>query len=69
MPAAVWNGARPVIDVALRQRVLRYGFGRATERQFQLADDPVVQAAIALLERVATQEQLFTAAAGAGAER
>jgi carboxyl-terminal processing protease len=65
MPSTVWNGARSVIDVALRQRVLRYGFGREIETRFQLADDPVVRAAITLLAEVETQEQLFTAAADA----
>ncbi|MCZ6918856.1 MAG: S41 family peptidase [Gemmatimonadetes bacterium] len=69
MPATVWIGAQPAVDVALRQRVLRYVFGRDTETQFQLADDPVVRAAIELLQQADTQEQLFTAAMGNAPER
>jgi carboxyl-terminal processing protease len=64
MPGAVWNAAADFIDHELRRRTLRYTFGPDVEMRFETARDGVVRAAIALLERAVSQEELFELSEG-----
>jgi len=59
MPGAVWSAATDFIDHELKRRILRYTFGSDVELRFETGRDGVVRAAIAMLERAGSQEELF----------
>jgi hypothetical protein len=64
LPIDAWNGAGDFVERQLRLRVLRYVFGREAEMRDQIAADVVVSAAVDLLGRSQTQQELFAAAVG-----
>lgn len=64
VPLDAWNGASDFVERQLRRRVLRYMFGRDAEMRDQIAADMVVSAAVDLLGRSETQQELFAAAVG-----
>ena len=64
VPLDAWDGASDFVERQLRLRVLRYVFGREAEMRDQIAADVVVSAAVDLLGRSQTQQELFAAAVG-----
>jgi hypothetical protein len=63
LPDSVFAGAGQLLDEQLGDELANYVFGRQTQIQRQLARDPQVKEAIALLARATSPAELFTLAA------
>ena len=62
---AQWTAGGAWIDDQIADRVARVAFGDSTVRRRELATDPQLQRAIALVKRAATQRELFAVAQAA----
>ena len=56
---ATWAGGRPLVDLWLGSDIARYVFGRQAELRRRRAEDPQLQAAVALLARATTPRALI----------